>query len=273
MDDPFPAPQQRPPGGVIRWAVGSPDGPRSQSWSLFGSASDDDVYIGPRWDGGVIKLSLHRSGRWRMAWDDRYADSLGLSEGDDRVLARWEPPEDIRPGWRHAVTVLVTRESMAQHDAPERRPGKVAFFPPPNEDGALWFRVLLGRAGSELTIRGAVEVGGLVLPGGGAVAVVVRPGPLTPATAAMVTDLRSHMVAALTAAGARRNTGFAWGRMDDGAVVLIDPGPTEPDCDGSDIGCGGGNPGRVTYVRRVDRFPAGGLPRPADGPHGEPGDQ
>ncbi|WP_433296125.1 hypothetical protein ACQPZQ_15235 [Pseudonocardia sp. CA-142604] len=44
----FPAPQHRRAGGSIRWAVGSPDGPRSQSWSIFGSTTDDDVYLGPR---------------------------------------------------------------------------------------------------------------------------------------------------------------------------------------------------------------------------------
>jgi hypothetical protein len=65
---------------------------------------------------------------------------------------------------------------MAQHTTPERRPGKVSFFPPPNEDGGLWFRVLVGRrGGAGLTIRGAVEVGGLELPRAGTVAVIVRP--------------------------------------------------------------------------------------------------
>ena len=39
--DPFPEPQHRRPGGSIRWAVGTLDGPRSQSWSLFGSTTDD----------------------------------------------------------------------------------------------------------------------------------------------------------------------------------------------------------------------------------------
>lgn len=180
--DPFPAPQRRGPGGSIRWAVGSPDGPRSQSWLLKGSRSDDDVYLGPRWDTGVIKLSLHRIGRWRMSWTDEYADSVGLPADTDRVLGRWELPADIRPGWRHAVTVLVTRESMAQHTTPERRPGKVAFFPPPNEDGGLWFRILAGRPG--------------------------------------------------------------------GAVVLIDPGPVEPDGPAR-----GARLGRVMFVRRVDAAP------------------
>jgi hypothetical protein len=58
--DPFPASQRREPGGSIRRAVGAPDGPRSHSWSLFGSTNDNDVYLGPRSQTGAIKLSLQR---------------------------------------------------------------------------------------------------------------------------------------------------------------------------------------------------------------------
>ena len=156
------------------------------------------------------------------------------------MLGRWEPRSDIRPGWLHAVTVLVTCESMAQHITPERRPSKIALFPPPEEAGGLWFRVLVGRpAGAELTIRNAIEVGELRLSNGGMAAVVVRPDPLTPQKESVVAGLRSHMLTALTAAGARRNTGFVWGRMDDGTVVLIDPGPVEPDWPAAEEGQAG----------------------------------
>jgi hypothetical protein len=39
-----------------------------------------------------------------MAWTDEHADSVGLSAAADRVLGRWEPRSDIRPGWLHAMT-------------------------------------------------------------------------------------------------------------------------------------------------------------------------
>jgi hypothetical protein len=198
-----------------------------------------------------------------MAWADEYAASIGLPEGADRVLTRWTPPPDLVPGWKHVVTVLVTRESMTQHMTPERRPSKVAFFPAPNGDGALWFRIFLGEPGAELTIREAVEVGVLDLPGGGMVGVMARPDPLTAGTAQVVADVRARMLETLTAVGARRNTGFSWGRMDDGSVVLIDPGPVEPKGEGTDTD----RPGHITYVRRIDRFLAGGEPGPAGGPH------
>ena len=260
---PLPPPQRQPPGGALSWAVGSSEGPRSQSWRLFGSKRDDDIYVGQRWGVDAIKLSLHRSGRWRMAWTEQHAAMMGLPASANRVLTRWEPPADIGPGWKHVVTVLVTRESMTQHVTAERRPGKVAFFPAPNENDALWFLVLLGQPGAELVVHDAAEVGALDLPGGGMVGVVVRPGPLTAGTARVVAEVRAQILATVTAAGARRNTAFSWGRMDDGSVVLIDPGPVEPEGEGS----GTGRPGHVTYVRQIDRLPAGDEPGPADGPH------
>ncbi|MBV9652225.1 MAG: hypothetical protein JO296_19090 [Pseudonocardiales bacterium] len=250
--DPFPAAQRREPGGSIRWAVGTPDGPRSQSWSLFGSTNHDDVYLGPRWQTGAIKLSLHRSGRWRMAWTEKYAKSVGMPDNVNRVLTRWNPPQESRAGWRHAVTLLVTPESVVQQPPQDRQLGKVAFFPVPNPDGGLWFHILLGQPGSELTVTGAVEVGTLRLPSGGMVAMIVRPGPLSPGSAAKIAEIRAHMLAAVTAAGARRNTAFIWGRMADDAVLLLDPGPVEPESAAPVRTHQNRAPGRLTYVRRAD---------------------
>lgn len=250
--DPLPASQRREPGGSIRWAVGTPDGPRSQSWSLFGSTHHDDVYLGPRYQTGAIKLSLHCSGRWRMAWTEKYAKSVGMHDDVDRVLTRWEPPEEIRPGWRHAVTLLVTPESVIQQPLQDCRLGKVAFFPVPNQDGGLWFHILIGQPGSELAVTGAVEVGTLRLPSGGMVGVIVRPGPLSAGSAAKIAEIRAQMLAAVTAAGARRNTAFAWGRMADDAVLLLDPGPVEPES-AEPVGTHqNGARGRLTYIRRAD---------------------
>jgi hypothetical protein len=153
--DAFPAPQRRGCGGTIRWAVGDPGGPRSQSWNIVGSSTADDVYIGPRLQMGAIKLSLHRSGRWRMAWTEEYADLVGMPEGEDRLLGRWEPPDEIRPGWLHALTVLVMPDSLALQ-RPEKRLSRVAFFPPSNPDEVLGFRVLLGAPNCELAVTGAL---------------------------------------------------------------------------------------------------------------------
>ena len=48
------------------WAVGSPAGPRSHTWSVVGHARNDDVFISLRDRMGVMKLSLHEA-KWWMA--------------------------------------------------------------------------------------------------------------------------------------------------------------------------------------------------------------
>jgi hypothetical protein len=64
------------------------------------------------------------------------------------------------------------------------------------------------------------------------VGVIVRPGPLSPGSAAKIAEIRAQMLAAVTAADARHNTAFAWGRMADDAVLLLDPGPAKPESAG-----------------------------------------
>lgn len=227
----IPAPQRcRPGAGSIRWAVGSRTGARSQSWSLFGSANDDDVYLGPRSQTGSLKLSLHRSGRWRMAWTEEFVKARGWPEGTNRVLGRWDPPDELRPGWRHAVTVLIPADSVVSDPMPEKKLGKVAFYPAPTGDQAMWFRILLGSAGgAELAVNDAFDVGSMTLPGGGIVGVICRPDVLEPEMEAILADIRAEMREAVSATGSRGNRMWGWGRMADDAVVLLDPGRIEPD--------------------------------------------
>ncbi len=157
---------------------------------------------GPRQQIGAIKLLLHRSGRWRMAWTEEYANAAGIPESKDRVLAQWEPPDELRPGWRHAVTVLVMPDSLALQ-RPEKRLNTVAFFPPPNPSDVLGFRVLLGAPNSELKDTGAVEVGTLQRPSGGMIGVCMRPDPMTPKLATKIREVRTQVLSAVTAIGAR----------------------------------------------------------------------
>lgn len=168
------------------------------------------------------------------------------------MLTRWEPPTEVRPGWRHAVSVWMTRDSLVTH-LDETGLGKVAFYPPPNPDGLLRFILLLGAPdGAELTVRNAVEVGTLELPGGGLIGVILDHQPLEPSTAAKIQEIRTQMLQAVTRHGAHRTSAFAWGRLADDAVLLLDPGAVEPDgpTPGDTGRCGA--PVRITYVRRVD---------------------
>jgi len=243
----FPEPQRPRPGGSIRWAIGSRDGARSQSWSVFGNTNHADVYVGPRSQTGAIKLSLHKSGRWRMAWTPEGAAAIGLAEGEDRLLSRWERTPESAPGWRHAVSVHLSRASLVT-DLDEPGLGKVSFYPPPDEGDMVRFMLLLAEPGSaELKVNDVLDVGSLHLPNGGMVGVIMDYQPMDQNSLDSIIALRAQVLAAVTVAGARGNRSFAWGRSTSGVVLLADPGAIEPPGIGK-----GGPPGRLTYVRRVD---------------------
>jgi hypothetical protein len=125
--DAFPAPQRCGCGGTIRWAVGDPGGPRSKSWNIVGSSTADAVYIGPRLQMGAIKLSLHRSGHWRMAWTEEYADLVGMLEGEDRV------PRPVRAARRDQARLTACPHRLG--DA--RQPGSAASREAAEQGGVL----------------------------------------------------------------------------------------------------------------------------------------
>jgi hypothetical protein len=107
------------------------------------------VYLGPCSQTAAIKLSLHRSGPLAHGVDRAIREVPWLSDDVDRLLTRWEPPDEARPGWRNAATILLTSESVAQQPPRESGLVKVAFLPPPDLDCGLWFRIQIGQTCSE----------------------------------------------------------------------------------------------------------------------------
>ena len=99
----------------VRFAVGEPDGPRSAVWRLWIHNHPDksDIFVSPRNVAGVIKASLHQSGRWRFAFTSEYAkrefdhleDPLG-----NRLVHQWTRPDVISPGVTLAFRVIARRQ-------------------------------------------------------------------------------------------------------------------------------------------------------------------
>lgn len=98
-----------PVGGGLRLSVGSVSR-RSSIWRV--TAYRNDVYITAGGLGQSMKLSLHESGVWRIAYlSEEHAERVGATgkpefNHDPRVVDRWEEPEGAS-GWMHALTVWV----------------------------------------------------------------------------------------------------------------------------------------------------------------------
>jgi hypothetical protein len=83
---------------VVRFAVGSADGPRSTVWRIWTDRGNSNVYIAARVLGGVVKVSLHQSGVWRFAFTDEHwegGSAPEVGEGD-RLIERWNPPQSYQ---------------------------------------------------------------------------------------------------------------------------------------------------------------------------------
>jgi hypothetical protein len=86
---------------VVRFAVGSADGPRSRTWRLWVPRGKSDVYVASRRLGNQIKVSLHEPGPARVALTREFVGKSGFRapEGmDSRLATEWERPVPRRLG-------------------------------------------------------------------------------------------------------------------------------------------------------------------------------
>ncbi|MBW2673820.1 MAG: hypothetical protein JRD89_10470 [Deltaproteobacteria bacterium] len=72
-------------------------GPSTNSWKIT-TSKDGDIYIGGRDNFQQSKVSLHQSGRWRLA---DLQSTHDVSTGSDRAVAKWTPPL----GWKREPVV------------------------------------------------------------------------------------------------------------------------------------------------------------------------
>jgi hypothetical protein len=84
------------PYPTIRFALGDPKGMSSLSWRVWVTPAGD-AYIGCRDNYQVLKVSLHRSGRWRMGLtaDGAAATAHLRPPGADRAWDVWDRPDAV----------------------------------------------------------------------------------------------------------------------------------------------------------------------------------
>lgn len=84
-------------------AVGSPDDLRSSVWRLW--VQGDEVYFGARGALGFFKVSLHKSGKWRVA---KVSSLDRPDKNTDRVFIKWRRPAEFAPGLTNGVMALIS---------------------------------------------------------------------------------------------------------------------------------------------------------------------
>ena len=121
-------------------AVGSPDNPRSSVWRLW--VQDDEVYFGPLSMVSSLKVSLHNSGDWRIAW---VKPPQKLGKNSSRIIKKWTRP-DTSSGLTHCVAVYVppvlVPKPFAQKSISDRR---IIWMPPSLHKATILFVGIAGR--------------------------------------------------------------------------------------------------------------------------------
>ncbi len=111
----------------LRWIVGSANGPRSNTWRLWGNKKGD-LYLAVRSLGGVIKASFHRDRRCQVGFTSEYA---GIAQqrfgGKSRHWEIWTLPDE--PCVRVAQ-VVIPDSDLAVFQGNES--GATVWLPPPS---------------------------------------------------------------------------------------------------------------------------------------------
>jgi hypothetical protein len=142
------------PRQTVRFAVGSPTGPRSRTWRLWVPKGKSDVYVGSRRTSNSVKLSLHEPGPSRFALTSEFieASDFEAPEGRDARLAEeWERPRTKVPERPVArpLSIVVPWDEVLPRGVEET--GDVIWTPAPPEGTCVHFDVVYVAPGVRVT--------------------------------------------------------------------------------------------------------------------------
>jgi hypothetical protein len=166
------------PGGVVRFAVGTPTGRRSSIYRLWTSKNSVDAYLAVRVVAGTQKISFHmKTGSWSHSFVSAEKARPYVGASGTRHIDIWRRPPDFAPGVTRAYTIIVPGTEL--RDPPREMPGdggNVVYVPPPVTGGMIHFDLLLASPDSPTRIvcDEGVLVARLQLVDRGALALIAR---------------------------------------------------------------------------------------------------
>jgi hypothetical protein len=215
------------PEHSLRFGVVGQPGYRAETWKCWtyhGAGKRRDVYIACRRLGNALKLSLHESGHWHVAFDSKAFSQMfeGHNTPPDRLMGRWERPAPIIDGLTLACRIHI--------------PGDAATIPEPSLDSKVhWIACAPPGQSVEVAVflsdhllgdsdwpgRNAMQtklVGHLSLDGGGYVYIVHHTcatieQPFPPPTGYFKGAGEEQLLA-------NTNRALRWGQMDDGSIIF-----------------------------------------------------
>jgi hypothetical protein len=136
-------------GQVLRFAVGSPAGPRSRTWRVWVPKRKTDVYVSSRKLSSSVKVSLHEPGPSRFALTREFIGRSSFQPPagrDHRLAVKWERPHPKLPRQvARPFAIIVPWDEVRERDVEER--GDVVWTPAPPEGTCIHFDLVYTPAG------------------------------------------------------------------------------------------------------------------------------
>ena len=107
------------------------------SWKVWSPPNKDDIYIACRELKGAIKISLHQSGTWHLAYDTNFYDQKipdDAAEDKGRFIHTWNPPVNNGTDTLLALRIVTPWSAVGSelHPSP-----KLHYIDPPGKDEAV----------------------------------------------------------------------------------------------------------------------------------------
>lgn len=101
----------------IRFGITDREGHRASTWKLWTQIGDgkSDLYLTCRVLGGKLKASLHDSGSWHYAYDQKTFEEKVegvITKQKDRFIEKWSRPKSIAKGVTLALRIITPSSSV-----------------------------------------------------------------------------------------------------------------------------------------------------------------
>lgn len=138
----------------MRWAIGSPEGPRSSVWRLWGNKKGD-FYLATRSLGHTLKTSLHRDGNCHTGYTKSYFETLQASPQTPSIRHwdKWRLPEVALV---QALKIVVPTQELRAFKSSDDN--QIRWIQAPPNDHLTVVTLLVAQMGHELqTMPGAKQ--------------------------------------------------------------------------------------------------------------------
>lgn len=135
------------PQKSVRFGVGSSESLHGATWKLWTETSGghSEIYLACRALGGELKVSLHQSGKWHVAFDaNTFEDKVegSVPSLTSRFVEKWPQPPEIAEGVTLAFRI-VTPETAVSSNSKVKNPNKVIWVAPPSKAKAIEIYILI----------------------------------------------------------------------------------------------------------------------------------